>query len=348
MTVSHSSSEMLKMSRSRRTPALLTSTSSEPYSETAVSTSVSRGVPLRHVAGSGRGLTTGTGDLLDDGVRTVLVVVVDDDGRTGGGQGEGLGAAESLPAPVTRRRGRRDAAIVMVRVSDLRRVRRPGWRRARSSCAVAPPRVSSSCLDQRKYRGQRVVDVDADAAVHVLRRVRHPVTALAGPPLRDRRLVAAGQAGVEQPDGLQRRQPHRLDVDVGVGQPVPDGLEGRDRAAELLASGRVLRRHLQRPPADTQRGRGEAGHGAVEEPPEDLGPAVGAGEDVVRGNGDVGELELGLRLAVGRRLRRSVTPAAVGLDEHDDDGPAVGIGRRHQDAPGRRQPQTYARSSSGR
>ena len=49
---------------------------------------------------------------------------------------------------------------------------------------------------------QRVLDIHADAAVHVLRGMCHAVAALAGPPLRDGRLVARGRPQGRRGDAL--------------------------------------------------------------------------------------------------------------------------------------------------
>ena len=88
------------------------------------------------------------------------------------------------------------------------------------------------------------VEVDADAAVHVHGGVREPVAGVGGPQLRDRDLGVGGQPLVEPPGGLPEREPLAEHVDVAVGEPLRDGLEGADRAAELLARLGVRRGQL--------------------------------------------------------------------------------------------------------
>src|SRR5438105_848286 len=74
---------------------------------------------------------------------------------------------------------------------------------------------------------QRVVDVDADPAVEMLRRIGDAVGGLGRPELRDGDLVPRRPPAREAPHGLPRRQPDRLDVDVGVRGTLVDGLEAR-------------------------------------------------------------------------------------------------------------------------
>src|SRR6266566_4074078 len=81
---------------------------------------------------------------------------------------------------------------------------------------------------------QPVTGVDAHAAVDMDRGVRDPVAGLGRPELGGRDLLVTRQAGLEPPGGLPHRQPDRLDVDVGVGQPLRHRLERPDRPAELL------------------------------------------------------------------------------------------------------------------
>ena len=92
----------------------------------------------------------------------------------------------------------------------------------------------------------RVVDVDADAAVDVQRGVADPVPALGRPELRGRDLERDVPALVEVRRGLQHRELDRLVVDVAVGHALPDRLERADRAVELLAIDRVLRGEAHR------------------------------------------------------------------------------------------------------
>src|SRR3954471_22084312 len=63
----------------------------------------------------------------------------------------------------------------------------------------------------------RVVEVDADAAVHVERSMAHPAAALRRPELRGGDLHARVLARGELRRGLEHRELDRLRVDVGVG-----------------------------------------------------------------------------------------------------------------------------------
>ena len=92
----------------------------------------------------------------------------------------------------------------------------------------------------------RVVDVDADAAVDVQRGVPDAVAAVGRPELRGRDLERVVAPFVEVRRGLQHRELDRLVVDEAVGHALTDRLERADRAVELLALGRVLRGEPQR------------------------------------------------------------------------------------------------------
>ena len=96
------------------------------------------------------------------------------------------------------------------------------------------------------------VQVDAHAAVDVHGGVRDPVAGVGGPELGDRDLGVRGQALVEAPGGLPQRQPLAERVDVAVGEPLRDRLEGADRATELLAGLRVRRGQRQRALGDAE------------------------------------------------------------------------------------------------
>ena len=85
----------------------------------------------------------------------------------------------------------------------------------------------------------RVLDVEADAAVEVLGGVGDPVPAVGGPVLGDVELLVGGSPLGEAPGGLAGGELHALGVDVGVGHALADGLEGADLGAELLALGDV-------------------------------------------------------------------------------------------------------------
>src|SRR5215471_4124774 len=164
----------------------------------------------------------------------------------------------------------------------------PGWQGTRATCALSGryrvPRERSA--EKAKLGGraaerelvplgggevpvQQVTGVDAYSAVDVDRGVRDPVAAIGGPEFRRGDLLFAQQARLEPPRCLPHRQPDRLDVDVGVGQPLRDCLERPDRPAELLAVPRVLGGQLERPLGDAQlEGAGSDG-GARTEPVRD-------------------------------------------------------------------------------
>ena len=69
MTASHSASVMFASIRSRRMPALLTSTSRPPKVSTACCDQALGAVPVRDVVGVGDGLAAHGDDLVDDVVR---------------------------------------------------------------------------------------------------------------------------------------------------------------------------------------------------------------------------------------------------------------------------------------
>ena len=110
------------------------------------------------------------------------------------------------------------------------------------SVGVADPSVELELLGQQEVAVQRVVTVDPDATVQVVRGVEHVLAALRGPELGRRHLLVAGTAGVEPPGRLPRGELDRFGVDVGVGGALADGLEGGDRTLELHALLHVRRR----------------------------------------------------------------------------------------------------------
>ena len=107
----------------------------------------------------------------------------------------------------------------------------------------------------------RVGDVRPHAAVQVLGGVHRPLAALGGLPLGHPGRVGGVAAGVEAPRRVLPRDPHRLDVDGGVGRPQHGALEGAERPAELLAGVEVGRRLVQRrlAHADLQRAQPDGG-----------------------------------------------------------------------------------------
>src|SRR5258705_722991 len=92
----------------------------------------------------------------------------------------------------------------------------------------------------------RVVDVYADAAVQVLRRVGDVGAAFGGPELRDRQLVGGVLTLLEQMERAPGGEAHGLEVHVGVARAGVDGLERAHRAVELLALCDVARGDLER------------------------------------------------------------------------------------------------------
>ena len=168
-----------------------------------------------------------------------------------------------------------------------------------------------------------VVDVDADAAVQVLRGIHDAVRGLRRPELRDRHLGRGREAGREPPRRLPRGQADRLDVDVGVRGTLVHGLEARDRAVELLAARRVLRGQPERPLGHAELHRRESDERALDEPADirtRQGVAGGAVEDEPR-----------LRLAVGGQLPLERDAAAARVEEEDADV-AVRHAGGHEDA----------------
>ena len=88
--------------------------------------------------------------------------------------------------------------------------------------------------------------IQADSAMYVNRGVRDAVPGLARPKLRGVDRLRGVKPLRQQPGGLRRRQRQALRVDVTVGEPLCDGLEGADLAVELLALGGVFRGAPQR------------------------------------------------------------------------------------------------------
>ena len=136
------------------------------------------------------------------------------------------------------------------------------------SRATRPPRSASDgagtaerardLLAPEEVAVRGVVDVDADAAVHVLGAVDDVEARLGAPPARDQR-SALGVRGRGRRVGVARqrlpqRHPHRLDVDAAVGELVLDGLERR-RADDRTARAR----RCTTPPAASRRPRRPAG-----------------------------------------------------------------------------------------
>ena len=70
---------------------------------------------------------------------------------------------------------------------------------------MAPPEGELELLGPEEVAVQRVVDVDADAAVQVLRGVHDALAALGRPELGDATSVVGGQALDEPPGGLPAR-----------------------------------------------------------------------------------------------------------------------------------------------
>ena len=156
---------------------------------------------------------------------------------------------------------------------------------------------------------ERVVDVDADPAVQMLLGIDDPVRGLRRPELGDGHRSRRRQPRGEPPGGLPRGQTDRLDVDVGVGGALVNGLEARDRTVELLATDRVLGRHPERPVGDAELHGAEPDERAREHPPDvRLGQALagGAVEDEPRE-----------RLAVRRQLALEGHAAPARVDEED-------------------------------
>src|SRR4051794_18898425 len=110
---------------------------------------------------------------------------------------------------------------------------------------------------------QLVVEIDAHPAVQVVCRVQHAMACLARPVLRDG--DGTGRTRVtarEHPGRLERGEADRLDVDVRVGQALPDRLERRQWLAELLTTRRVVGGHPERLGAHSRLQGSKSGLGA--------------------------------------------------------------------------------------
>ena len=215
----------------------------------------------------------------------------------------------------------------------------------RDELAVGAPEEQLQLLGQQEVAVQRVVAVDAHAAVQVGGGVHDPLAAGRRPVLGHRHLAVGREPGGQPPRGLEHGEPDRLGVDVGVRRPLPDRLERGDGPAELLAAGRVLA-------GDADGLGGQPGHhraggdgGVLDRPPQRGGVGVERPEDGVGPDPHPVEHDLGLRGAGGRVL--ALTADAVGPRRHDEQ--AGGAVRRSWPAPGRRRrPARRARSSGCR
>ena len=162
----------------------------------------------------------------------------------------------------------------------------------------------------------RVVGVDAHAAVDVRGAMHDALSAVGGPPLGDQHRRCRDPIPREQPGGLPQCHPHRLEVDVAVGELMVDGLEGRQRTAELLAAVEVrdgLRdctgadaRSELRPSASSTR---SISHGTVRAVgrTDQLAPG-GTGEGDVGADLPVGGLRLLERHSVGAQIDQRAVP----------------------------------------
>src|SRR6266567_8857615 len=159
---------------------------------------------------------------------------------------------------------------------------------------------------------QPVTGVDAHAAMDMDRGVRDPVAGLGRPELGGRDRLVTRQAGLEPPGGLPHRQPDRLDVDVGVGQPLRHRLERPDRPAELLPGPGVLGGQLERPLSDAELERADPDGGTGGEPARDR--TVGGAEQAVVAQLDRAEVELSGAGPVGELLGLHGYPAVGWLD----------------------------------
>src|SRR3954454_11350989 len=180
MTVSHSSSEMLKMSRSRMTPALLTRTSSAPNVSTAVPTRRSAVCQLDTSPGAATAAppaaeisraTCSAASPLKSLTTTLAPAAA---------SASASARPRPWPAPVTRavrpsRRNRSDEGAVTVLVSLAGWCGSGGLGGERAADAQQLGRRGSEghlqLLRPPEVARQRVLDVDSDPAVHVLRGV---------------------------------------------------------------------------------------------------------------------------------------------------------------------------------
>ena len=161
--------------------------------------------------------------------------------------------------------------------------------------------------------------------------------------------VSAGQARRQPPGRLPQREPDRLDVDVGVGQPLGDRLEAADRPAELHPLPRVRRRSAparappRRAAARTARPcRGRPASAVISGRrgrPSSRSPA----------QPDAGQRRAAPRVAAGDLLRVMVTPASSGsTQEHRGPGRRL-AGTRNSSASGaRRARRSWRRSAASR
>ncbi len=94
----------------------------------------------------------------------------------------------------------------------------------------------------------RIVDIRADSAVHVLGRVHHAQTATRRPPFGDQRRCFRFtlDSAVHQPGSAVGGQSGALGVEVRVGGPDGNCLVGREWTTELHSLGGVFGRHPQR------------------------------------------------------------------------------------------------------
>src|SRR5260221_7248405 len=79
----------------------------------------------------------------------------------------------------------------------------------------------------------RIVEIDADTPVKMLRGVHHTITTEGGPELCDVDFVVRGKLLGQSPCGLDRREPDRLRVDVRIRAALCDRLERADLRPEL-------------------------------------------------------------------------------------------------------------------